>query len=96
MCQNVQQTLVRKLFLLTILSLVKSVGINEQWMVGDVVYLFTLELEVRPESDGAVWNHVDEVGTTLAYQHRGIVAGIAEVKVAGVQVDESEEHGDEH
>ena len=66
MGQYVQQTFVGELLLLAILSLVESVGLDEQRAVRDILNLFALELEARPESDGAVGNHFNEVGTALA------------------------------
>jgi hypothetical protein len=41
---NLQQALISKLFLLTVLGLVKSIGIDEEWFVGDIGNLLTLVL----------------------------------------------------
>ena len=63
----------------------------------DGLNLLTLVLESWPEADGGIGQHVEEVSVMLAAaDDGGVVAGIAEVEVPRRQVQQPDEHGDEH
>ena len=58
--QDVQQPIVTKLFLLAILGLVQTVGIDKKRLALDGVYLLTLELQSRPEANRCIGEHLDK------------------------------------
>ena len=80
--QNVEQALVGELFLLAVLCLVKTVGIDEQRTVGDVGNLFAFVVEFRPQADRTVGYHLDELCLAVVQQHGRIMTGITEVEVS--------------
>ena len=87
-----EHTVVAKLFLLKVLGLVETVGIDEDGLALDVVVLLTDIFQIVPQADGGVRLYLHE----LACQNRRVVAGITVVHVTTLQVNESDEHGDKH
>ena len=89
---DIHEAVVAKLLLLGVLGLVQSVAVDKEGAVLDILHGLADKLQARPEADGGVGLHLHE----LAAQYRRVVTGIAVVHATGLQVDESEEHGDEH
>ena len=80
-----------------VLSLVQSVGIDEQGLALDGVYLLTDVLQLGPQADRGIGLDVDERAVLgIATQDGRVVASVAEPQVAALQVDQSDEHGDKH
>jgi len=95
--EELQQAVVTILLLAVVLCLVQPVGVDEEGAALDAFYLLTLILQSGPEADGGIGQHVEEVSVMLAAADDGcVVAGIAEVEVPCRQVQQPDEHGDEH
>ena len=95
--EDAEQAVVAKLLLLAVLGLVQAVGIDEEGMVLDVLDLLADILQIGPQADGGIGLHLEEVAMIgITAQDWGIMAGIAEGEVAGLQIEEAEEEGDEH
>ena len=75
-----------------VLRLVDAVGIDEERLAVHVAHLFARKLNLGPEADRRIGFHLH----ILAIEQRGIMSGIAELHVARLQVDQSDEHRDEH
>ncbi len=80
-----------------VLGLVQTVGIDEQRAVGYTGYLLADERQSWPKTDGGIRFHLQELSTfvTAAY-YRRIVTAVAEVEPTGLEVDQTDEHGDKH
>ena len=89
---DLEQALISELLLLAVLRLVETVGVDEEWLVGNICYLLAFVLQSWPHADGGVGQHIDELGT----EYGRVMSCVAEVEVARLEVDESEEHRDEH
>ena len=95
--QGSERAMVDEQLLLGILSLVQSVGIDEQRPILDRIDLLALIQLLRPQADRRVGNHVKEVAMTVANAYnRRIMTGIAVVEMACLQIDHSQPEGDKH
>lgn len=95
--QGSEQAIVAEPLLLGILSLVQSVGIDEQRPILDRIDFLALIQLLRPQADRRVGNHVKEVAMTVANAYnRRIMTGIAVVEMARLQIDQSQPEGDKH
>ena len=82
------------MLLAAVLRLVQSVGIDEQRTPLDVVRRLAHEVQLRPQAKGRVGLHLHEAGGHA--EDGGIMTRVAVVHASALQVDEPEEHGDEH
>ena len=90
---QLQQSVVAKLFLLSVLGLVQTVSIDEQLSSPDIVDGLPIEGVILPKTERMVFVlHLQE----LAVEHRRVVAAVAEVEPAGVEMEQSDKHRDEH
>ena len=95
--QGSEQAIVAEPLLLEILSLIQSVGIDEQRPILDRIDFLALIQLLRPQADRRVGNHVKEVAMTVANAYnRRIMTGIAVVEMARLQIDQSQPEGDKH
>ena len=95
--QYVEQTLIAELLVLAILSLVQSVGVDEQRTTVDVGNLLALEFQPGQYADWEVRLHLEEVTmVSSATNNRRVMTGIAEIHVTCLQVDESQEESHKH
>ena len=65
--KDLLQSVISELLQFTILSLVETVGLDEQPLSFDVIDYLTLELQHGPHADGSIGQHVHEpsVGFTV-------------------------------
>ena len=88
-----QQMVVAELLHLPVLGLVQTVGIDQQLFAADIVDMFAIEWIISPKAERMVLIfHLHEP----TVEHRGIVATVAEVEPASVEVEPSDKHRDEH
>ena len=95
--ENVEQTLVAELGVVTVLGLVQSVGIEEQRAAFDGINLLTLVDQTGNDADGDVRANLEHLTVQLAAANDGrVVAGIAIAQAAADKVDQSDEQRDKH
>ena len=94
--KNLQQTFIGELRLLAVLGLVKTIGIDKQRLVADIVDFLAFIIKLRHQTDWQVWNHLDELGLTLADEYGWVVACVAEVEMTCGEVYQSDKHRNEH
>ena len=101
LAEHAEHAFLTKLFLHAVLGLVDTIGVDEKQATADVAEVASNEGVVGPESDGDVGLDVEEAEYGLRGVHaslavdRWVVAAVTVVEVAGLEVDDADEHGDE-
>ena len=94
---NLQEPVVPERDMIGILRLVQSVGIDQQRDAADILQHMARENVARSDSKRHVGFPFEERGFPVGTKERGrIVTAVAETHFPGFQVDDSDEHGDEH
>ena len=75
-----------------ILGLVNTVGIDEERLAVHISHLLTSEVHFRPQANRRISLHLH----IFAVEQRGVMACVTVLHVTSLEVDESDEHRDEH
>ena len=80
------------LLLQVVFCLVEAVCIDKEQFAADIINLLSFIVKPRPQTDGRIGLHIDE----LAIKQGRIMAGIAEGQMTSCKVGLANEHSDEH
>ncbi len=95
--QGIEQTIISELLLLRIFSLIKTVSIDEQRTILNTIDFFTLILQIRPQADRCIRNHIKEIALMIATSYYwGVMTSIAVVEMSRLQIHQSQPEGNEH
>ena len=93
LCNDVDDAFITKLLMGWVHGFVQTVGVKEEFLAADIVDALALEGEFVEETQ---WTVIVLEFEEAVIEHRWVVAAVAEFEQTGVEIDDAEEHGDEH